>query len=49
MANIQCKMCGGVNEIRDGVTSGVCQYCGGDFRKGLFGTKCTRCGKKKDY
>ncbi|MBR4254374.1 MAG: toll/interleukin-1 receptor domain-containing protein, partial [Lentisphaeria bacterium] len=28
MANIQCKMCGGVNEIQDGVTSGVCQYCG---------------------
>ena len=28
MANIQCKMCGGVNDIQDGVTSGVCQYCG---------------------
>ena len=28
MANIQCKMCGGVNELQDGVTSGVCQYCG---------------------
>ena len=28
MANIQCKMCGGVNEIQDGVTSGVCRYCG---------------------
>lgn len=28
MASIQCKMCGGVNELQDGVTSGVCQYCG---------------------
>lgn len=30
-------------------TKGVCQYCGGDFKKGLFGSKCARCGKKKDY
>lgn len=28
---------------------GVCQYCGGTFKKGLFSTKCTSCGKKKDY
>ena len=27
----------------------VCQYCGGSFKKTLFGTKCTVCGKKKDY
>ncbi|MCR5137088.1 MAG: sel1 repeat family protein [Oscillospiraceae bacterium] len=29
--------------------NGKCRYCGGDFRKGLFSTKCLRCGKKKDY
>ena len=29
--------------------NGKCRYCGGDFKKGLFGMKCTRCGKKKDY
>lgn len=28
---------------------GVCQYCGGVFKKGLFGSKCGTCGKKKDY
>lgn len=28
---------------------GLCRYCGGEFKKGLFSTKCTRCGKKKDY
>ena len=30
-------------------TQGVCQYCGGTLKKGLFSTKCTSCGKKKDY
>ena len=28
MAKIQCKMCGGLNDLPDGVTSGECQYCG---------------------
>jgi len=28
---------------------GVCQYCGGTFKKGLFSMKCTACGAKKDY
>ena len=28
--------------------SGVCQYCGGQF-KGLFTQKCSVCGKPKDY
>ena len=28
---------------------GVCQYCGGTFKKGFLSTKCTACGKKKDY
>ena len=28
MAKIQCKMCGGLNELPDGVTSGECPYCG---------------------
>lgn len=29
--------------------AGKCQYCGGDFKRGLFGQKCSGCGKKKDY
>jgi len=29
--------------------AGVCQYCGGTFKKSLFGCKCTKCGTKKDY
>lgn len=28
---------------------GVCQYCGGEFKKGFLSTKCTECGAKKDY
>ena len=28
---------------------GVCQYCGGSFKKALFGMKCTDCKKRKDY
>ncbi len=28
---------------------GVCQHCGGTFKKGIFFTKCALCGKKKDY
>ena len=28
---------------------GVCQYCGGEFKKGFLSTKCTACGKRKDY
>ncbi len=28
-------------------SQGVCQYCGGTFKKGLFSTKCTVCGRKK--
>ena len=28
---------------------GLCQHCGGTFKKGWFSTKCTSCGKKKDY
>ena len=30
-------------------SQGVCQYCGGILKKGLFSIKCTSCGKKKDY
>ena len=30
-------------------SKGVCQYCGGSFKKGLLGFKCTSCGRKKDY
>ena len=36
-------------ERRDWREKGFCQHCGGEFKKGLFSTKCTRCGKKKDY
>ena len=28
--------------------NGLCQYCGNEF-KGLFISKCIRCGKQKDY
>lgn len=28
---------------------GLCPYCGGTFKKGLLGAKCTTCGRKKDY
>ena len=27
---------------------GLCQHCGKKL-KGLFGKKCEKCGKKKDY
>lgn len=29
--------------------AGVCQHCGGSFKRGFFGSKCGSCGKKKDY
>lgn len=29
--------------------AGVCQHCGGTFKKSLFSCKCTQCGMKKDY
>ena len=28
---------------------GLCSYCGGAFKHGLFSTKCINCGRKKDY
>lgn len=28
---------------------GVCQHCGGMFKKGFFGDKCKKCGIKLDY
>ena len=28
---------------------GRCRHCGGYFKKGFFSTKCTHCGRKKDY
>ena len=33
---------------RERRNQGLCQHCGGAF-KGLFGKKCTSCGKPKDY
>lgn len=44
MTVLKCKTCGGNLEI-----TGLCQYCGGTFKKGLFSTECTNCGKPKDY
>lgn len=29
--------------------STLCQYCGGEFKAGLFAWKCSACGKTKDY
>ena len=28
---------------------GLCQYCGGTFKKGIFAVKCKNCGHKLDY
>lgn len=28
---------------------GLCQHCGREFKKGLFGSKCPACKIKKDY
>ena len=28
---------------------GVCQYCGGTFKKAFLSMKCESCGRKKDY
>ncbi len=28
---------------------GVCQYCGGKFKEGLFSVKCSECYRTKDY
>ena len=28
---------------------GLCQYCGGELEKKLFGWKCKACGQRKDY
>ena len=30
-------------------SAGLCQYCGGTIKKGLFHSKCTRCGQRSDY
>ena len=29
--------------------AGTCQYCGGTFKKGMFGMNCSACGRVKDY
>ena len=28
---------------------GVCQHCGGEFKKTLFAFKCCSCGRARDY
>lgn len=38
-----------IRQILEYRKAGACQYCGGAFKQGLFGSKCTKCGKKKDY
>ena len=30
-------------------SEGLCQHCGGEFKKGIFTTKCVKCGIPKDY
>lgn len=30
-------------------TQGLCQHCGGKFKKGFLSMKCTFCGRRKDY
>lgn len=30
-------------------SEGKCQYCGGEFKRGMGGEKCLSCGRKKDY
>lgn len=29
--------------------NGLCQYCGGEFKNGLFTVKCSKCNHYKDY
>ena len=38
-----------IRQILEYRKAGACQYCGGAFKQGLFGSKCAKCGKKKDY
>ena len=35
--------------IAERKSKGLCQHCGGTFKKGLFSSKCSNCGKPKDY
>lgn len=38
-----------IKQVLANRAAGLCQHCGGAFKKTLFGTKCGSCGKKKDY
>ena len=38
-----------VDDIQQRMLNGVCIFCGGQFKKGLFGQKCSICGSKKNY
>ena len=29
--------------------NGLCQHCGGELEKKLFGWRCKTCGQRKDY
>mgnify|MGYP004732605961 CR=1 FL=1 len=35
--------------VQQWIDTGKCSACGGTLKTGLFGTKCVKCGKKKDY
>jgi hypothetical protein len=30
-------------------SKGLCQHCGGKIKEGFFTSKCTACGREKDY
>ena len=38
-----------IEERRERMKKGLCPYCGGEIKKGLFSEKCKNCGKAKDY
>lgn len=48
-AKIQTEAAEKQKIIAERKDKGLCQHCGGVFKKGLFGTKCVECGKPKDY
>ena len=47
-AKIQAEQAEKQRIIAERKSNGLCQHCGGAF-KGLFSSKCSSCGKPKDY
>lgn len=37
------------HKMKEWRSQNLCQYCGGAFKKSLFGQKCEKCGKPLDY